>query len=219
MAKEKVKARREEQAALRAAAERKKRQSALLRRVVGGLVLLSVAGGVGYCVVSEREMMAAVTTARYSAGMHIGGKVNYAENPPLGGFHNVAWQNCGIYTSPIHTEHAVHSMEHGAVWITYRPDLPAAEVERLRGLANNDYMLLSPYPGLPAPIVATAWNHQLQLESADDPRLPRFISAFKNNPSNTPEYGALCTGGVSSTAEANTLGTRGVPQMPTGPMR
>jgi hypothetical protein len=120
------------------------------------------------------------------------------------------WQTCGIYDNPIHNEHAVHSLEHGAVWITYRPGLPADQIQRLKTLASDDFMLLSPYPGLPAPIVATAWNNQLQLERADDPRLPRFISRFKNNPSTTPEFGAACFGGTMVGAEANSLGIRGV---------
>jgi hypothetical protein len=61
-------------------------------------------------------------------------------------------------------------------------------------------MLLSPYPGLGAPVVASAWNHQIQLTGADDPRLGRFIARFKNSPSTTPEFGAVCTGGTSVSA-------------------
>jgi hypothetical protein len=107
----------------------------------------------------------------------------------------------------------VHSLEHGAVWITYRPDLPAADVQRLQALAADDYMLLSPYPGLPAPVVATAWNHQLPLTGADDPRLPQFIRRFKNNPTTTPEFGATCSGGNTATADRNTLGAVGAPMV------
>jgi hypothetical protein len=128
------------------------------------------------------------------------GKIQYTENPPVGGAHNVAWQNCGIYNAPIHSEHAVHSLEHGAVWITYRPDLPADQVEMLRRVASDDLMLLSPYPGLPAPVVASSWNHQITLEGASDPKLAAFIAKFKNNPETTPEFGASCFGAITSGA-------------------
>ena len=127
---------------------------------------------------------------------HVKGTVSYPQNPPVGGDHNPLWQNCGFYSSPVQNEHAVHSMEHGAVWITYQPDLPSDQVEVLRNLAHDDtYILVSPYPDLPTPVVASAWGKQLQLGSANDPRLEQFVSAFKEGPQ-TPEPGAPCTGGT-----------------------
>jgi hypothetical protein len=96
-------------------------------------------------------------------------------------------------------------LEHGAVWITYRPDLPSDQVEMLESAASDDFMLLSPYPGLSAPVIASAWNHQIELESANDPRLQAFISEYKNNPQTTPEFGAPCAGGNSGPATADTL--------------
>jgi hypothetical protein len=164
-------------------------------------------------MLGQREFQAAVARTEYPAARHMAGRIAYAETPPMGGPHNVVWQNCGIYTVPIHDEHAVHSLEHGAVWITYRPDLPAADVQRLQALASDDYMLLSPYPGLPAPVVASAWNNQMRLTGADDPRLPEFIRRYKNNPRTTPEFGASCFGGTNASAEANSLNTG------SGPMR
>ena len=126
------------------------------------------------------------------------GTLSYPQNPPVGGIHNPAWQNCGIYNQPVPNENAVHSLEHGAVWITYRPDLPAAEVEKLQALIRgHDHGLLSPYPNLPAPIVISAWGLQVQVQVADDPRLPLFIKKYENGPQ-TPEPGAVCNGGVGT---------------------
>lgn len=154
---------------------------------------------------AQADLQSSVVTTNYPAARHELGPIAYQETPPMGGPHNPIWQNCGIYTAPIHNEHAVHSLEHGAVWITYRPDLPAADVERLRTLASEDYMLLSPYPELPAPVIASAWNHQIQLTGADDARLPAFIRQYKNNPQTTPEFGATCAGALNTTADADTL--------------
>src|ERR1043166_2006764 len=192
--------RQERKAAQREAAERTKRRNALVWR--GVLVLVVIGAAVyAYRFYMQRQLAAAVTTANYPAGLHVAGPITYKESPPLGGAHNVVWQNCGIYEAPIHNEHGVHALEHGAVWITYRPDLAADQVQTLKGLASDDFMLLSPYPGLPAPVVASAWNHQIRLDGASDPRLPRFIEQYKNNPAITPEFGAPCAGGVSATAE------------------
>lgn len=207
MAKGKNRAQSEQAAAARAELQRQKRQKQLITRGVGALVLLGIAGSAGYCVLKDRQLTQATATTQYPAGQHVDGPVTYRETPPMGGAHNVVWQNCGVYAVPIHNEHAVHALEHGAVWITYRPDLPADQVTRLRALAADDYMLLSPYPGLPAPVVASSWNHQLKLEDANDARLTAFITKYKNNPATTPEFGAPCVSGTSATATADSLKT------------
>jgi len=131
---------------------------------------------------------------------HVLGNVKYNRVPPAGGDHNPVWQNCGIYTTPIPNVHGVHSLEHGTVWITYRPSLPQASVLKLQNLVRSEYagiqryVMLSPYPGLPAPIVATAWGNQLFLKSASDPRIKQFIEYFRQGPQDL-ERGAYCTGG------------------------
>jgi putative peptide zinc metalloprotease protein len=129
---------------------------------------------------------------------HVEGPVTYAESPPVGGPHSRLWQNCGFYSTPIASEHAVHSMEHGAVWITYRPDLSASQVAALRVLADKkSYVLVSPDPALPAPVVASAWGRQLRLTSSDDPRLDQFVRLFRSG-LQAPEHGGPCTGGIGS---------------------
>jgi hypothetical protein len=130
------------------------------------------------------------------AGKHTEANVNYKQNPPVGGPHNPVWQNCGYYDQQVHDENAVHSLEHGAVWITYSPNLPQDQVEHLRDIAENEtYVLVSPRDGLPSPVVASAWGKQLRLDDAEDPDLERFIGAYEQGPQ-TPEKGAVCTGGI-----------------------
>lgn len=144
---------------------------------------------------------------------HVEGPVTYAVTPPVGGPHNPIWMNAGVYTEPIPSERAVHNLEHGAVWITYRPDLPSSQVTQLvdlfkkqsmiseSGGDSNRYMDLSPWASnaLPAPIVISSWGYQLQVQKADDPRLQQFIDTFRHNPKYTPEYGAAVDGIPSST--------------------
>jgi putative peptide zinc metalloprotease protein len=128
---------------------------------------------------------------------HVRGRVVYAQHPPVGGAHAVVWQNCGFYSQPIADENAVHSLEHGAVWLAYRPDLPDADVNVLRRMAvGRTYVLVSPYPGLRSAIVATAWGRQLRVTSTADARLERFVNAFRLS-KHAPESGGPCTGGKS----------------------
>ncbi len=120
----------------------------------------------------------------------------YEMDPPAGGDHFSVWLNCGIYDQPQQNENAVHALEHGAVWVTYDPDaLDADAVAALRSAMPSTYAILSPYPGLPAPVVASAWANQVQLTGPDDPNLELFIQKFWKAAS-APEPGALCTDGL-----------------------
>ncbi|NUU21407.1 MAG: DUF3105 domain-containing protein [Streptomycetaceae bacterium] len=135
-------------------------------------------------------------TAYTAQSTHVGGDVTYQQVPPVGGQHNQVWQNCGIYDKPVPNKHAVHSLEHGAIWITYNPTLPADQLDKLKAKAKQDYMLLSPYAGMSTPITVTSWGMQLKVDNADDPRIDQFITQYRNNKQTTPEYGAACTGGT-----------------------
>ncbi|MGQ0631523.1 MAG: DUF3105 domain-containing protein [Sporichthyaceae bacterium] len=139
------------------------------------------------------ELFGTITTT--PTARHVEGPVQYEQRPPAGGDHAPAWLNCGTYTQPVADENAVHSLEHGAVWITYRPRLAIADLERLLALVPLDYTVLSPYPGLPTPIVVSAWGRQLALTNPADPRLFEFIRRFRLS-SDAPEAGAPCAGGV-----------------------
>ena len=120
--------------------------------------------------------------------------VTYEQSPPVGGDHNPIWQNAGFYEEPVQNESAVHTMEHGAVWITYDHDLPHDQKDELREIVESqDCLLASPYPDLPTPVVASAWGKQLRLQSVDDPGLREFIRSYRKGPQ-TPEPGASCTG-------------------------
>ena len=129
-------------------------------------------------------------------GRHTEEEVDYERSPPVGGEHDPFWQNAGFYERPVRDENAVHTLEHGAVWIAYSPDLPADQQDRIRQIAESQTCVLaSPYSGSDSPVVASAWGRQLGLESADRPELERFVRAYRQGPQ-TPEPGAPCTGGV-----------------------
>lgn len=142
---------------------------------------------------------------------HVAGAVRYTETPPVGGPHSATWLNAGIYDQPVPAERAVHDMEHGAVWITYRPGLSAAAVRALRdfvlgqktlpeatssGSSSSRYVVMSPWTddSLPAPVVISAWGHQLAVGSSGDPRLQRFVDAFRSSKRYSPEQGEAVDG-------------------------
>jgi hypothetical protein len=148
--------------------------------------------------VVEATPIAGLETFTVESAAHTEEPVDYPQDPPAGGPHAPAWQKCGAYDAPIRNENAVHSQEHGAVWITYQPDLPEDEVKKLEKLTDDRYVLVSPYPDLDSPVVASAWGAQLRLDAADDPRLGEFITRFAGN---GPEPGASCDSGIETTLE------------------
>jgi hypothetical protein len=131
--------------------------------------------------------------------------IDYEQVPPVGGPHDPDWLACGAFDEPVRDENAVHDLEHGTVWITYDPDLPAGDVAALVGALPDDG-ILSPYPDLPAPVVVTVWGVQLRLTGADDPRLPAFIEEYGDG-GTAPEPMASCEGGTADPQG----GTGGVP--------
>jgi len=189
----------------RAEASAKRRQRAVLGRTlakVGGVVValgivaaLFLAPGARYAPGAEGAFIQGVQLFSNGAG-HVDGPVSYPQNPPTGGEHNPIWLNCGIYSEPVRNENAVHAMEHGAVWVTYDPDLSDADLDVLRSYLPGSYVVMSPYAGLPSPIVLSAWNAQLQVQTPDDPRIPQFFEEYWRSQF-VPEPGALCSGGVN----------------------
>lgn len=150
------------------------------------------------------ENINGVVFVEYPAALHVAPsqRVAYTHSPPFGGRHDGVWANCTgiVYPEAIRTENAVHSLEHGAVWITYNPDLISDDdvellAERVNGISHT---LMSPYPSLDTPISLQSWGHQLKVENADDARIDQFISALRLNPTTYPEIGATCSVPVSS---------------------
>lgn len=183
----------------KSAPAKQQRQQKLLK--YGGVALAALLLlGVGYGVYNwlttrdENRRPENVIAYNYTGGEHSNDAVTYTESPPVGGTHNPAWQTCQFYDGKIANENAVHSLEHGAVWVTYRPDISEADKDRLRNWAGDrSYLMVSEYDDQESPFVFTAWNNQLELSSLDDKQAVQFMNYFIQGPQ-TPERGASCTG-------------------------
>ncbi|MEV0650124.1 DUF3105 domain-containing protein [Phytomonospora sp. NPDC050363] len=184
---------------------------------VVGVIVLALLGYAGFTawqksrsMTDQAEAISGVTNFRTGTELgrdHVEGDQTYGQTPPVGGNHNAAWETCNgiVYTEQIPDEHAVHSLEHGAVWITYRPDLATDQVAKLATrVEGKDYTLMSPYPNLDSPITLQAWGFQLKVDNADDARINEFIEVLRVKAS--VEDGATCNGGVQATGATPTAG-------------
>ena len=210
-----VKQQRAEQRAKKLEEYRKREQRSKRNRRIG--IGAAIVGGVAVVALLVSAIVLTPQPAAYSAGgtgvevegvetfenesTHVEGVVDYPQTPPTGGEHNQVWLNCGVYTEPVPNENAVHSMEHGALWVTYDPSLADDELAALRAKLPSSYVILSPFEGLPSPIVLSGWNTQLQVEDADDERIAAFFEEYWKS-QNVPEPGALCTGGIDGPGKA-----------------
>lgn len=189
------------------------------------IVLLVVAGLIAVGIISygawaawdksrpfgqqDAQQIAGVTNFRkqdpkgtkFLTANHVWGHVKYKMSPPVGGDHNPVWENCtgDVYSTQIPNEHAVHALEHGAVWIAYNPkELSKSQIAQLSAkVKGNDYMLMSPYPGLNSAISLQAWGFQLKVSNVNDGRIDKFVKAYRKN--SNVEPGATCSGGIDKT--------------------
>jgi hypothetical protein len=131
---------------------------------------------------------------------HVAGTAEHPTDPPVGGDHSETWMNCDgtVYTKPVANDRAVHSMEHGAVWVTYNAKAAAADLKTLSDeISKTPYTLMSPYGTQSGPIMLSAWGHQLSVTEASDSRVEQFLDKYAQGPQ-TPEPGAACTGGQTT---------------------
>lgn len=155
------------------------------------------------------EGVAGVEAFRVPSRNHTEQPLDYDHRPPVGGNHFPVPSTCGFYTAATRPpdELLVHDLEHGSIWFAYQPDLPTAQLDKLRQLIGREYKTVAtPYDGLESPLVLSAWARQLPVNSIDDPRVQQFIDTYRATPadagiaagtknhSQAPEPSAACQG-------------------------
>ncbi|MBG6213953.1 MAG: DUF3105 domain-containing protein [Cryobacterium sp.] len=169
---------------------------AIVALVVAAFVLAPKAANYAGGGAGDASKIDGVETFTNTTG-HVETAVTYEQTPPAGGEHNPAWLNCGVYDQAVPNENAVHSLEHGAIWVTYDPSISDAQLKTLKAKLPSTYVILSPFEGIPAPIVLSGWNSQLKVNSADDPRITEFFTEFWKS-TNVPENNSPCSGALDA---------------------
>lgn len=121
-------------------------------------------------------------------GDHVGPgqPITYTNYPPTSGKHYPGTAEFGFSYKEIAEGYLVHSMEHGAVVIYYRPDLPEGVKENLRQLftqipPDKDglvKLIVAPYPKLKTPMALAAWTRLLPLSEFDFEQIWAFYHAL-----------------------------------------
>jgi hypothetical protein len=171
-----------EEAARKAAARRRTLQigggAIIALAVIAAIAIVALAGG-GDDNGDSKANVTKLTADAKAAGCtfsqftsegrnHTAGKVTYKTNPPTSGNHNPTPAQDGFYragNSPP-KESFVHSLEHGRIEFQYKPGTSAADVAKLRRLAEEPFngnagyhvLLFENDTDMPANFAATAWT-------------------------------------------------------------
>ncbi|MER6299913.1 DUF3105 domain-containing protein [Kitasatospora sp. NPDC001539] len=195
-------------AELRAAEQRRDRRNKIVASVAAGVLVIGAIATGTWIVMDQNQKkkdkeaaanadIPGVKTFGDLSRNHVKDKVNYPMTPPVGGDHNAIWLDCmgHVYDQPVENERAVHSLEHGAVWVTYNGKATPEDIKILSDkVKTTPYSLMSPYPDEQGTITLNAWSTQLIVDSASDPRVNQFFTKYVQG-KQTQEPGASCTMG------------------------
>jgi hypothetical protein len=87
-------------------------------------------------------------------------KPKWNSSPPTSGPHWGAPAVWGFYDTPVLLVQTTHNLEHGGVIIHYGPDVPQAEVDKLRSFYNDDPfgLIVARLPANKDKITLSAWT-------------------------------------------------------------
>lgn len=110
----------------------------------------------------------------------------YKTNPPTSGTHWTEAEIWGISEDEVPDGKAVHSIEHGGIWISYKPDKIDREtltiLEELQK-ENRRSVVLSPRADNDSAIVVASWGRMMKLEEASFKKsiVQKYIDTYIND--------------------------------------
>ena len=114
----------------------------------------------------------------------------YNSSPPSSGGHFSQPANWGVYDYEVNDKIFIHNLEHGGVWIAYRPSVPTKVVDELRAIVNEfggSKIVMAPRAANDADVALAAWTRVLKFDLAggvlsDEQKnqIRAFYRAFKN---------------------------------------
>lgn len=108
---------------------------------------------------------------------------SYNSNPPTSGSHYAEPANTGFYSNELPDERVVHNLEHGNIWIAYRPSLPEEVLKEIKRFAGGN-VIATPRPKNDTDVALAAWGRldKFDLENGvvQSQRIKDFILRYQN---------------------------------------
>ena len=107
--------------------------------------------------------------------------VAYETNPPTSGDHLAEAEKWGVYDKEVSEKEAVHSLEHGGIWITYK-DIDEESIRILTeiGKENSGSTVISPRSANDVKIAVVSWGRMMTLDTVDKALIQKYIDTYKN---------------------------------------
>ena len=144
-----------------------------------------VAGGIYWAAISAQksnearpgESVSVVSREHINIG---DSHEQYNSNPPTSGPHAgpAPW---GFSEQEIADENAIHNLEHGGIWVSYK-DIDDQSVEILRDIArkNSQSVLVTPRAANDSSVAIASWGRLMKMGNVDEQAITEFIRKNKN---------------------------------------
>jgi hypothetical protein len=135
-----------------------------------------------------------------------GTAIGWSSNPPSSGPHFPVWAAFKEYDEPVGRGYTLHSMEHGAVVLSYKCDGAACAgivdgLRKVREAVPTDpacdpqtrvRVIIVPDPALDVPVAAAAWGFTYKAQCVDLPTLTDFARTYyRQGPEDTCAAGRV----------------------------
>lgn len=169
-----------------------KSKKGMKKIVLWGLGLLTIAGIIGsFFIFGSKEQalrpdLSQTVPDEGREHLSEGTRVEYISNPPTSGSHWGEPLADGIYNTEKPDEAIVHSLEHGRIWVSYKPSIPEQTKKALEELLKKyNGTVLTPRSANDTDIALTAWNRLDTFNlnpngTLDEQRIGDFINRWRN---------------------------------------
>lgn len=162
----------------------------IIRRIVFVLIIAIVLGGLAWWLTAyiskQSKELPGVFYSEVGRTHITVGKAGsgYNSNPPTSGDHYPGPAEWGSYREESPDEILIHNLEHGGIWISYRPGVPDEVRDRLEGFYKKwgRKIIVTPRSKNDADIAVAAWTHldKFSVAELSEERVEKFIRAYRN---------------------------------------
>ncbi len=119
----------------------------------------------------------------------------YTSNPPSSGAHYPSPANWDVYDYEVHDRLFIHNLEHGGVWISYKPTVDTHVIEHLNSIVDEfggSKIVMAPRLANDSDVAVVAWTRVLKFDlggqDISEEQLNQIRAFYKAHKNRGPEF-------------------------------